>query len=55
MKTTKSTKKNLAIPGEPLTQEEFEAIIQETENGAFKSVKNLKEDVLLLWKKKYGK
>ena len=48
-------KRNLAIPGDPMTQSEFEALIKEAEKGPFKSIDNLKEDVIALWQKKYGK
>ena len=48
-------KRNLAIPGEPMLQEEFVALIKEAEKGPFKSMDNFTEDILALWKKKYGK
>ncbi len=48
-------KRNLAIPGEPMNQSEFEALIKEAEKGPFKSLDNLKADTLAVWKKKYGK
>lgn len=35
MKTVKTKKRNLAIPGEPMSQAEFEALIKEAENGHF--------------------
>lgn len=55
MKTTKSKKNNLATPGAPLSKEEFIALIQEAEKGPFKSVSNLKKEVLAAWKRKYAK
>jgi hypothetical protein len=35
MKTIKTKKRNLAIPGEPMSQAEFEALIKEAEKGPF--------------------
>ncbi len=37
MKTVKNKKLNLAIPGEPMSQKEFEALIKEAEKGPFYS------------------
>ena len=48
-------KRNLAIPGEPMSQEEFVSLIKEAEKGPFKSMDNFTEDIKALWKKKYGK
>jgi hypothetical protein len=48
-------KRNLAIPGEAMLQEEFVALIKEAEKSPFKSMDNFTEDILSLWKKKYGK
>lgn len=48
-------KRNLAIPGEPMTQQEFVGLIKEAEKGPFKSMENFTEDIISLWKKKYGK
>lgn len=49
------TKENLAIPGEPMSQEEFVALIKEAEKGPFKTMDNFVEDIKALWKQKYGK
>lgn len=35
MQSSKMKKQNLAIPGKPLSQEEFIALIKEAENGPF--------------------
>jgi hypothetical protein len=51
-KVKSKTKRNLAIPGEPLSQEEFVALIKEAEKGPFKSIDSLVEDVKLAWEKK---
>ena len=48
-------KRNLAIPGEPMSQLEFVDLIKEAEKGPFKTMDNFTEDILALWKKKYGK
>jgi len=48
-------KKNLAIPGEPMSQVEFESLIKEAEKGLFKSMDNFTEDIIALWEKKYVK
>lgn len=48
-------KRNLAIPGEPMSQEEFMDLIKEAEKGPFKTMDNFVEDIKSLWKKKYGK
>lgn len=51
-------KRNLAIPGTPMSQEEFVDLIKEAEKGPFKtlgSFDEFKNDVLNAWKKKYGK
>lgn len=51
-------KRNLAIPGESMSQEEFVSLIQEAEKGSFKplgSFDEFKNDVLSAWKRKYGK
>ncbi len=45
------SKKNLAVPGEPMSQEEFAALIKEAEKGPFKPIGDLVEDVKLQWKK----
>jgi hypothetical protein len=51
-------KRNLAIPGEPMSQDEFMSLIKEAEKGPFKplgSFDEFKSDVLSAWKKKYEK
>jgi len=51
-------KRNLAIPGNPMSQEEFVDLIKEAEKGPFKplgSFDEFKNDVLNAWKRKYGK
>ena len=55
MSRTNLKKINLALPGKALSADEFNAFIQEGENGPFKSVKNLKKEVLALWKKRNTK
>jgi len=52
------SKRNLAIPGEPMSQEEFVALIKEAEKGPFKSLGSFDEfktRIVSKWKKKYGK
>lgn len=51
-------KRNLAIPGEPMSQEEFVDLIKEAEKGPFKpldSFDEFKNSILSAWKRKYGK
>ncbi len=51
-------KRNLAIPGEAMSQEEFVDLIKEAEKGPFKplgSFDEFKNDILSAWKRKYGK
>ena len=51
-------KRNLAIPGEPMSQGEFEALIKEAEKGPFKpldSFDEFRKDIVSTWEKKYGK
>ena len=55
MNTTKTKSKNLATPGKPISEEEFTALIRQAEKDHFKSIKNLKKDVIATWKKKYSK
>lgn len=56
MRTSKiKPNRNLAIPGEPMSQVEFVALIKEAEKGPFKSMDNFTEDILALWKIKYAK
>lgn len=52
------SKKNLAIPGEPMSKDEFVSLIKEAENGPFKplgSFDEFKNDVLNAWKRKQEK
>ena len=51
MQTIKVTKKNLAVPGEPMSLAEFRLLIQEAEKGPFKPITNLKKEILLCGKK----
>ncbi len=39
MKTTPKKSKNLAIPGKPMSEEEFVSLIKEAENGTFMNEK----------------
>ena len=59
MRTPKTKiKRNLAIPGEPMSQEEFVDLIKEAEKGPSRplgSFDEFKNDVLSAWKRKYGK
>lgn len=53
MRNSKSkSKRNLAVPGEPMSQEEFVALIKEAEKGPFTPLDSLVEDVALRWEKK---
>ena len=56
MKTVKvkTEERNFAMPGEPMTQAEFEAHIKEAENGPFMSAKEYK-DKFETWKKELKK
>ena len=55
MKQSKiKTKRNLAIPGEPMTQEEFLGLIKEAENGPFYSLEEV-VNKLDVWKKSLKK
>jgi len=47
-------KRNLAIPGEPMSQEEFVDLIKEAEKGPFYSLEEIKAKVDL-WKKSLKK
>lgn len=52
------SRRNLAIPGEPMSQEEFELLIKDAEKGPFKplgSFEEFKNDILAAWKRKYEK
>ncbi|GGE58235.1 hypothetical protein EV200_103344 [Pedobacter psychrotolerans] len=50
----KSDNKNLAIPGNPMTQQEMEEVIRKAENGTFHSMEELKKKILG-WKLKHEK
>jgi len=45
------SKRNSALPGEPLSKKEFVASIKEAEKGPFKPIENLEEEVKLKWEK----
>lgn len=52
------TKRNLAIPGEPMPLEEFKALIKEAEEGSFHPIGTYSDfmtRIMAQWKKKYGK
>jgi hypothetical protein len=49
----KSQKVNYAIPGDPMSQQEFEQMIQEAGKGPFYSVEQVKTE-LAKWKAKYS-
>lgn len=55
MKNEKYKKNNLAIPGEPMNEQEFRLIIQEAEKSSFAPITHIKKEVLSAWKKKYAK
>ena len=48
------TKRNLAIPGEPMSQEEFVALIKEAEKGPFYTLEEITRK-FNLWKKSLKK
>ncbi len=54
MGKTKSDKINYAIPGDAISQKEFEQMIKKAEKGPFHSIDVLKAD-LEKWKAKYLK
>jgi len=47
------TKRNLAIPGEPISQEEFVSLIKEAEKGPFHELGDLVEEVKVQWEKNH--
>ena len=47
-------KRNLAVPGKPLSKEEFKELIEEAENGTFHSVSESKK-IFQDWRKKHYK
>ncbi len=50
----KSDKINYAIPGDAISQQEFEQMIKKAEKGPFHSIDTLKAN-LAKWKAKYSK
>jgi len=50
----KSTKVNYAVPGEPMSQGEFQKMIAEAEKGPFHSIETVRAE-LKKWKLKYSK
>ncbi len=47
-------KRNLAIPGEPMSQEEFKSLVKEAEKGPFYSLEEIVTK-MNLWKKSLKK
>lgn len=43
MRLSKVKTRNLAIPGDPMSHEEFEALIKEAEKGPFKPIGSFDE------------
>lgn len=55
MRTSKTKiKRNLAIPGEPMSQEEFLGLIKEAEKGPFYTLEEVKAK-MDVWKKSLKK
>jgi hypothetical protein len=54
-KVTKTGKQNLATPGVPMRESKFHSLVEEAERENFKSVLNLKKEVLSLWRKEHSK
>jgi len=54
MGKVKSDKANYAVPGEPMSQKEFEEMIKKAEQGPFYSVEDLKAEAAK-WKAKHSK
>ena len=50
----KSAKTNYAIPGDAMSQQEFEQVIQKAEAGSFHTIPSVKAE-LAKWKAKYAK
>jgi hypothetical protein len=50
----KSQKTNYAIPGSPMSQQEFEQMIRDAEKGPFYTVDEVKAE-LAKWKVRYSK
>lgn len=42
---TPPKKRNLAVPGEPMTEEEFHQLIKDAEKGPFISMEDFKKEV----------
>ena len=51
MQKVKTKKNNLAIPGEPMSEAEFHALIREAEKGPFYTLEESKK-IFEKWKKK---
>jgi hypothetical protein len=54
MGKVKSSKNDYVLPGEPLTQKEFERMIRDAEKGPFYSLQTLKDEISK-WKAKHSK
>jgi len=54
MGNTKSAKTNYAVPGEPMSQQEFEKMIKKAEKGPFHTVVEVKAE-FEKWKVKYAR
>jgi hypothetical protein len=54
MGKVKSEKINYAIPGEAMSQKEFEEMIKKAEDGPFHTIQKVKTE-LAKWKAKYSK
>jgi len=54
MSKVKSSKTNYALPGQEMSQKEFEQMVREAEKGPFHSVQTLKEEISR-WKVKHSK
>ena len=54
MRTSKTKIKNLAIPGEPMSQEEFVGLIKQAEKGPFFTLEEIQAK-MEVWKKSLKK
>jgi hypothetical protein len=54
MGKTKALKTNYALPGQPMTDEEVKSMIQETQQGKFHSMQDLKQKIAE-WKSKFAR
>jgi hypothetical protein len=54
MSKTKSAKTNYALPGEPMSQQEFEEMIKKAEKGPFHAIAEVKAEIEK-WKVKYSR